>query len=46
METEGLTMLSQLKAGDFEVKITNDLYLGIFLQPPSIGKHRTVTVGE
>ena len=33
-------MLSQLKAGDLEVKITNDLYLGIFLQPPSIDEYR------
>ena len=41
MESDGLTMLSQLKAGDLEgVKIANDMYLGIFLQPPSIDEYK------
>lgn len=40
METDGLAMLSQLKAGDLEVKISNEQYLGIFLQPPSMDEYK------
>ena len=40
MESDGLLMLSQLKAGDLEVKISNEQYLGIFLQPPSITEYK------
>ncbi|GAX74660.1 hypothetical protein CEUSTIGMA_g2108.t1 [Chlamydomonas eustigma] len=40
LESDSLAQLAQLKSGDLDVKISNDMYLAVFLQPPSLEEYR------